>query len=76
MATTVVIRQLTSGTESARILDALDSAVDSPSDKLSNGRRYSIDDVTNRVAAVAYLEAHLDRISTTWPSHVTIHGID
>ena len=76
MSTTVVIRQLTTGSEAARILDALDSAVDAPSDKLSNGRRYSIDEVTNRVAAVAYLEAHLDRISTTWPTHVTIHGID
>jgi hypothetical protein len=75
VAATVVIRQLTPGTESTRILDALDAALDAPSDKLSNGRRYSIDDVTNRVAAVEHLEGHLDRISGSWRSHVAIHGI-
>jgi hypothetical protein len=75
VATTVVIRQLTSGAESTRILDALDAVLDTPSDRLSNGRRYSIEDVASRAAAVAHIEAHLDRISSRWPTHVAIHGI-
>jgi hypothetical protein len=75
VATTVVIRQLTEGSASTRILDALDAVIDAPSDRLSNGRRYSLEDLTNRTEAVAQLEAHLDRISSTWSTHVTIHGI-
>jgi hypothetical protein len=76
VATTVVIRQLTSGAESSRILDELDAAIDAPSDRLSNGRRYSLDGVVSRSIAVAMLEAELDRISGTWSTHVAIHGID
>jgi hypothetical protein len=75
VATTVVIRALTSGTDSAQILDALDKALGVPGDQLSNGRRYSIDGVSNRSAAVEMLEAQLDRINSTWGTHVAIHGI-
>jgi hypothetical protein len=76
--TTVVVRRVTSDTEAERILDALDAAVDLPSDRLSNGRRYSLQDreQQDRASAVATLKAELDKISPTWPIHVTIHGID
>jgi hypothetical protein len=75
--TTVVVRQITNGAEATRILDALDAAVDLPSDKLSTGRRYMLAarTQTDRAAAVAELEAELDRISDTWSEHVAIRGI-
>jgi hypothetical protein len=75
--TTVVIRQLTNGIEATRILNALDAALETPGDPLSNGRRYTLSGRTqgDRASAVATLEAELDRISTTWPSHVTIRAI-
>jgi hypothetical protein len=75
--TTVVVRQITDGAEATRILDALDEAVDLPSDKLSTGRRYMLSarTQTDRAAAVAELEAELDRISDTWSEHVVIRGI-
>jgi hypothetical protein len=77
VATTVVIREIKSGSEATRILDALDEAVDLPSDKLSNGRRYTISGRPDmkRAGAVAELEAALDRISDTWPKHVAIRAI-
>jgi hypothetical protein len=75
---TVVVRQLTSGSQAEQILDALDAAVDLPSDRLTNGRRYTFRErkQVDRASAVATLEAELDRISDTWPIHVTIHEID
>ena len=75
--TTVVIRQLTNGSEATRILDALDAALDTPGDPLSNGRRYTLSARTqgDRASAIATLEAELDRISDTWPEHVTIRAI-
>jgi hypothetical protein len=75
---TVVVRQLTNGTEAARILDALDAAVDLPSDRLSNGRRYTLRErtQTDRAGFVSTLEAELDKISDSWPIHVTIRGIN
>jgi hypothetical protein len=77
MAATVVIRKLTNDIEATRILDALDEAVDLPSDRLSSGRRYTLAGRTqpDRAAAVATLEAELDKISPTWRIHVAIHGI-
>jgi hypothetical protein len=75
--TTVVVRKITNGTEAERILIALDGAVDLPSDRLSNGRRYTFRErkQVHRAAAVATVEAELDKISGTWPSHVAIHRI-
>ena len=75
--TTVVVRQITDGAEATRILDALDEAVDLPSDKLSNGRRYmmSARTQTDRTVAVEELKAELDRISDTWSEHVVIRGL-
>jgi hypothetical protein len=75
MSATVVIRPLAGGTDAASILDALDIALGAPGDRLGNGRRYSIEGVADRAAAVAHLELQLDRISATWPAHVAIHGI-
>jgi hypothetical protein len=76
--TTVVVRAITTGPESERILDALDAAVELPSDRLSTGRRYTFRERKHaqRASAVATLEAELDKISGTWPAHVRIHGID
>jgi hypothetical protein len=76
-ATTVVVRALTSGAEAERILDALDKAVEAPSDRLSSGRRYALHgrQQVDRASAVATLEAELDKISPTWSTHVTIRGI-
>jgi hypothetical protein len=76
--TTVVVNQITSGTEATRILDALDATVDIPSDKLSNGRRYMFDSrtTTTRASFVATLEAELDKISPTWRIHVAIRQIE
>lgn len=76
--TTVVVRQITNGdAEASRILDALDAAVDLPSDRLSTGRRYMLAarTQTDRAAAVAELKAELDRISDTWSKHVAIRGL-
>ena len=75
--TTVVIRELTNGIEATRILDALDAALDTPGDPLSHGRRYTLAGRTqgDRASGVATLEAALDRISATWPTHVTIRAI-
>jgi hypothetical protein len=75
--TTVVVRQLGDGAEAARILDALDAAVDLPSDRLSNGRRYMLQGrvQTDRARAVATLEAELDKISDSWADHVAIAGL-
>jgi hypothetical protein len=76
--TTVVVREITDGdAEAARILDALDEAVELPSDRLSNGRRYMLAarTQTDRTAAVTELKAELDRISTTWSEHVAIRGL-
>jgi hypothetical protein len=75
MSATVVIRPLVGGTDSASILDALDLALGAPGDRLGNGRRYSIEGVADRAAAVAQLQMHLDRISSSWREHVAIHGI-
>jgi hypothetical protein len=76
--TTVVIRQLTNGIEATRILDALDEVVDLPSDRLSNGRRYTLSgrQQSDRASAVATLEAELNKISGTWPIHVAIRALD
>jgi NADPH-dependent ferric siderophore reductase len=76
--TTVVVRRITSGAEAERILDALDAAIDLPSDRLSTGRRYTLSERTqgDRASAVATLSAELDKISATWASHVKIRGID
>ena len=76
--TTVVVRKVTSGTEADRILDALDAAVDLPSDRLSNGRRYTLRarQQADRSDAVVSLKAELDKISPTWPIHVAIRGVD
>jgi hypothetical protein len=76
--TTVVVRAITTGTESERILDALDAAVELPSDRLSTGRRYTFRERqrADRASAVATLEAELDKISGSWQVHVTIRGID
>ena len=76
--TTVVVNQVTTGTEAIRILDALDAVVDLPSDRLSNGRRYMLDSrtSTSRPSFVATLEAELDKISPTWSSHVAIRQIE
>jgi hypothetical protein len=76
--TTVVVRQLTNGTEATRILDALDAAIEYPSDHLSNGRRYTLSArmPLDRKLATALLEVELDKISGTWPTHVSIAGLD
>jgi hypothetical protein len=76
--TTVVVRAITTGSESERILDALDTVVDLPSDRLSTGRRYTFRErqQPGRASAVAALEAELDKIDGTWRVHVTIRGID
>ena len=75
--TTVVVRQLTNGTEATRILDALDALMEVPSDRLSDGRRYTVSTrmQTSREDAVALLERELDQISDTWSEHVAIAGI-
>jgi hypothetical protein len=75
--TTVVVRAVRSGNESERILDALDAAVELPSDRLSTGRRYILSgrQQMDRARAVAALEAELDKISPTWSTHLTIRGI-
>jgi hypothetical protein len=77
VVTTVVVRMLRSGTEAERILDALDAAVELPSDRLSSGRRYALRArrQVDRASAVTALEAELDKISPTWSTHVTIRGI-
>jgi hypothetical protein len=77
-ATSVVVRAVSSGNESERILDALDAAVELPSDRLSTGRRYILSgrQQMDRARAVATLEAELDKISPTWSTHLTIRGID
>jgi hypothetical protein len=77
-ATSVVVRTLSSGNESERILDALDAAVELPSDRLSTGRRYILSgrQQMDRARAVAALEAELDKISPTWSSHLAIRGIE
>jgi hypothetical protein len=76
-ATTVVVRKLTTGTEAERILDALDAAVGLPSDRLSQGRRYTLRERSqiDRASAVATLEGELEKISPAWSTHVTIRGI-
>lgn len=76
-ATTVVIRYLDDSAEAKRILDALDSAMETPGDPLSTGRRYTLTQRTqsDRATAVATLKTELDRISASWPEHVAIHGI-
>ncbi|MEA2431800.1 MAG: hypothetical protein QOF65_1887 [Thermoleophilaceae bacterium] len=76
--TTVVVRKVTSDNEAERILDALDAAIALPSDRLSAGRRYTFRErkQVDRPSAVATLEAELDKISPTWPTHLRIHGID
>jgi hypothetical protein len=76
--TTVVVRKLTSGTEADRILDALDAAVDLPSDRLSNGRRYTFRarQQADRADVVSSLTTELEKISPTWSVHVAIHGIE
>jgi hypothetical protein len=76
--TTVVVRRLTSGDETERILDALDAAVALPSDRLSSGRRYTFRErqQVDRADAVSTLQAELDKISPTWPTYVAIRGID
>jgi hypothetical protein len=76
--TTVVVRQVTNGPEATRILDALDAAVDLPSDRLTNGRRYTLSSRTqvDRKSAVVTLTAELDRISSAWSEHLTIAGLD
>jgi hypothetical protein len=75
--TTVVVRKVTAGTEAERILDALDAAVELPSDRLSHGRRYTLRDrqQVDRASAVATLEEELAKISPTWSTHVTIRGV-
>jgi hypothetical protein len=75
--TTVVVRKVTSGTEAERILDALDAAVELPSDRLSQGRRYTLRErmQVERASAVTTLEGELEKISPTWSTHVTIRGI-
>ena len=76
--TTVVVRKLTTGSEADRILDALDAAVELPSDRLSHGRRYMFRErvQVDRAKAVATLKEELDEISPTWSTHVTIRGIE
>jgi hypothetical protein len=76
-ATTVVVRRVTTGDEADRILDALDAVVEIPSDRLSKGRRYTLEgrQQLDRASAVETLEAELDKISPTWATHVTIRGI-
>jgi hypothetical protein len=75
--TTVVVRRITAGKEADRILDALDAAVELPSDRLAKGRRYTLAgrQQLDRASAVEALEAELDKISPTWSTHVTIRGI-
>jgi hypothetical protein len=75
--TTVVVRQITAGPEATRILDALDAAVEIPSDRLSDGRRYILSGrlQTSRADAAASLERELDRIDAAWAEHVVIAGL-
>ena len=77
-ATTVVVRTRSSGNECERIMDALDTAVGLPGDRLSCGRRYTVRarQQMDRARAVATLEAELDKISPTWSTHLTIRGIN
>jgi hypothetical protein len=76
-STTVVVRQITNGPEAAAILDALDATVELPSDRLSTGRRYTLEarTQTDRATAVATLRAALDGIDPTWATHVKIANV-
>ena len=76
--TTVVVRKVTTGAEAERILDALDAAVELPSDRLSHGRRYTLRArrQVDRASAVATLKGELEKISPAWSTHVTIRGIE
>ena len=76
--TTVVVRRLINGDEAERILEALDEAVAIPSDRLSSGRRYTFRErqQVDRSDAVSILQAELDKISPTWPTYLTIRGIN
>lgn len=76
--TTVVVRRLINGDEAERILEALDAAIALPSDRLSSGRRYTFRErrQVDRADAVSILQAELDKISPTWPTYLTIRGIN
>jgi hypothetical protein len=69
--TTVVVRQLTNGTEAAEILDRLESVIGLSGERVEGGRSYDLGE-NDLIIAMASIRWHLDAISATWPSHVQI----
>lgn len=69
--TTVFVRQLTTGTEAAEILDRLEGAIGLAGEHVEGGRSYDLGE-SDLIIAMASIRWHLDAISATWPSHVRI----
>jgi hypothetical protein len=76
VATSVVARKLTTGTESDRILDQLERVTGLHGQHVEGGRRYNLSETKDLVIAMASLKAQLDEISATWPIHLTIGVTD
>jgi hypothetical protein len=70
--TTVVVRQLTNGTEGERILDQLESVTGLHGERVEAGRRYDLSDSRDLVIAMASIKGQLDAISDEWPIHLEI----
>jgi len=71
VATTVVIRKLTSGTEAERILDQLERT-GLHGEHVEGGRRYDLDESRDLVIAMASIRGQLDGISEKWPIHLAM----
>jgi hypothetical protein len=76
VATTIVARKLTTGSEAERILDQLERVTGLHGEHVEGGRRYNLSETKDLIIAMASLKGHLDEISATWPTHVTIGVTD
>jgi hypothetical protein len=72
VALTILIRQLGSGAEGARILDRLESATGIHGERVEGGRRYDMDASRDLVVAMASITAHLDAITDAWRTYIQI----
>jgi hypothetical protein len=70
VATTVVVRKLTDGTEADFILDQLERITGLHGERFDGGRRLDLTDSKDLVIAMASIRGQLDAISDTWPIHL------
>ena len=69
---TLALRKRTHGSEPDRILDQLELVTGLHGEHVEGARRYNLDESRDLLIAMASIKGHLDEISDTWPTHLSI----